>query len=108
MINCHIDESLPSSAHLLPSDHPRESYRIAIQQLQLSSRVVDAIGLYLALIVESETVEYNNGPDAAAYQSQWGDLQTTLSLLPISSHRKCYRFVSLLKVHLSTTPNRSR
>ena len=87
-IHPHIDEPLPSNVDLLPSNHPHEAYRIAIQQLQLADAVVNAVAPYLQLLVETETVGYNNGPDAAAFQHKWGNLQDALSRTPYSSQRE--------------------
>ena len=74
-------DPLPSMAPLLPSDHPREAYRLAISQVQLAAKIADAFRGILERLVREENEGLVSGPDAEVDSQVWTDMEARLQEL---------------------------
>ena len=76
-----VADLIPSNAHLLPDDHPKEAYRCAIQHVKVASRISSAYHPILRNTVWDENQGFTLGPRPELDQKEWRDLQTRLKEL---------------------------
>ena len=75
------DTLLHSLAHLLPTNHPREAYRNAVAQVQLSVEMSEAFLVFHERMVREETMGATRGPDAEADHRAWEAMESRLDEL---------------------------